>query len=63
MLEDAARDTVWVGSLARVNMHKCFTHVGHGQLKTTVLGSGPRWWHCVILKADEEAMDYRQHPH
>jgi hypothetical protein len=29
--EDAARDAVWACSLARVNMLKCLTHVGHGQ--------------------------------
>ena len=54
--EDAARDAVWAGSLARVNMLKCLTHVGHGEGEATVLGSGPRRWHCVILKADEEGV-------
>jgi hypothetical protein len=54
--EDAFRDAVWAGSIARVNMFKCFTHVGHGEQEPTVLGSGPRRWHCVILKAGKEGV-------
>ena len=38
------------------NTFKCLTHIGHGEGESTVLGSGPRWWHCVILKADEEGV-------
>ena len=40
--EDAARDVVWAGSLAMVNMLKRLTHIGHGEREPTVLGSGPR---------------------
>ena len=31
-------------------------NVGHGEREPTVLGSGPRWWHCVILKAGKEGV-------
>ena len=51
--EDAARDVVWAGSLARVNTLKCLAQVGHGEREPTVLGSGPRRWQCVILKEGE----------
>ena len=54
--EDKARDAVWAWSLAKVNMLKCLTHVGHGEREPIVLGSGSRWWHCVILKAGEEGV-------
>ena len=37
--EDAARDAVWAGSLARVNTFKCFTRVGRGEsLQVLVVG-------------------------
>jgi hypothetical protein len=52
----AARDAVWTGSLARVNTLKCLTHIGHRGGEPTVLGSRPRQWHCVILKAGEEGV-------
>jgi hypothetical protein len=35
---------------ASVDMLKWLTHVGHGEGEPTVLGSGPRQWHCAILK-------------
>ena len=54
--EDAAGDAVWAGSLATVNTFKCFTHVGHGEGEPTVLGSGSRQCHCVILKSGEEGV-------
>ena len=38
--EDAARDAVWAGSLARLNMFKCFTHFG-GEGETAGFGIGP----------------------
>jgi hypothetical protein len=53
-LEYVARDVVSTSSLARVNTIKCFTHVGHGVGEPTVLGSGPRRWHGVTLKACKE---------
>jgi hypothetical protein len=49
--EDAARDAVWPGRVARVNTFKCLTHVGHGEEEPTILGSGPCRWHFIILKA------------
>ena len=52
--EDAARDAVWAGSLARVNTFKCFTHVGHGEGELTDFGSGPCQWHCIVLKVSKE---------
>ena len=36
--DDAARDAVGAGSLARVNMFKCLTHLSHGEGEPTVLG-------------------------
>ena len=57
--EDLARDTVWAGSLARVNTPKLLTHIGHGEGEHTVLlsGGGPHWWHKVVfLGASEEGV-------
>ena len=36
--EDVIRDVVWAGSLARVKMLKCLTHVGHGKGESLVAG-------------------------
>ena len=54
--EDTARDAVWAGSHVRVNSLKCLTHIGHREREPTVLGSGPCWWHCVILKVGKEGV-------
>ena len=40
--------------LTRVNTFKCLTHVSQGEQVRTVVGSGPRRWHFVILKVGEE---------
>jgi hypothetical protein len=54
--EDAARDVIWAGSLARVNTLKCLTHVCHREGEATGLDSRPRRWHCVILKVGKEGV-------
>jgi hypothetical protein len=54
--EDAARDSVWAGSLARVNAFKCFIHVGHREGEPTGFGRGLCQWHCIVLKASKEVV-------
>ena len=56
--EEAARDAVWGSRIARVNTFKCFTHVGHEEGEPTVFGSGPRRWHCIVLKAHKEVVSF-----
>jgi hypothetical protein len=38
--EEAVKDAVWAGNLARLNTFKCLTHVSHREGEPTVLGSG-----------------------
>jgi hypothetical protein len=52
--DEAVRDSVWAGSLVRVNTFKCLTHVGYGERELTVLM--PRRRHCLFLEADEEGV-------
>ena len=54
--EDAARDAIWAGSLARVDTFKCLTNISHGEGEPTVFGSGLRRWHCIILKVGKEGV-------
>ena len=39
--------------LTRLNV---LVSVSHGEGEPTVLGSGPRRWHCVVLKAGKESI-------
>jgi hypothetical protein len=54
--DDAARDAVWAGSLARVNTFKCFIHVGCIEGEPTGFGSGPYRFHCIVLKLSKEVV-------
>ena len=56
--EDAARDAVWTGSLARVNAFKCFTHVSCGEGEPAGFGSGPCQWHCIVFEAGKEVVSF-----
>ena len=53
---DRKRLNMSVNTPARVNTFKCLTHVGYGEGEPTVLGSGPRWWHCILLKVGKESV-------
>ena len=54
--ENAARDVVLRGSLARVNTLKWLTQIGLREREPTVLVSRPQRWHRVILKPGKEGV-------